>query len=216
MKICIIGFPRSRSSILLETISLFYNIPILGEDINQLTLDYKVTPTNMLYQSMLANYRKVTEGVIRFHLAQLLERPRKDLNANFDLFEFSQYDKIYFTFRESVSDIIASEFVAETLNTWTYQSKDAVFKNIEPMEIPADDRVIRDYVTFERAVVKLKTYLTDNNIASEDLFYNDIPLYLKKHFPGANTFHVRTNYDYSKIITNYDSILEFYNQYKNE
>ena len=35
MKICVIGHPRTRSSHLMEVLSNFYQIPIIGEDLNE-------------------------------------------------------------------------------------------------------------------------------------------------------------------------------------
>ena len=57
MKVAVIGFARSRSSILLEAISLFYKIPILQEN---------VAP-NQTLKSFLLNTYNQPKGVIRFH-----------------------------------------------------------------------------------------------------------------------------------------------------
>jgi hypothetical protein len=58
-------------------------------------------------------------------------------------------------------------------------------------------------------------YFKNNDIASQDLFYNDIPSFVEKQYPGTHTFHLETNYDYKSIIKNYDEILPLYNYYKN-
>jgi hypothetical protein len=63
MKVCVIGFARSRSSILLETISLFYKIPLLGEDINEITQDLKTPPSSTAYKLLLEKYLKTENGV---------------------------------------------------------------------------------------------------------------------------------------------------------
>jgi hypothetical protein len=209
MKICIIGFPRSRSSILLDTVSQFYGIPILGEDINELTKNYKITPSNNQYKMLLKKTERTKNGVIRLHPFQLLEHPRKDGIGKFELFNFSQYDKIYFTYRESISDAIASEFVAESLNIWTHCFTPSVIK--EPLIIPNDYGVIANYKNSQRVVANLKEYLKQNNILSEDLFYEDIPQYLEKNFSTVKTAHVKTDYNYREIVINYDDILLIYN-----
>ena len=219
MKICIIGFPRSRSSILLETIHLYHNIPILGEVINQLTKDYTVTPgTSISYRVLLKKYKNTTDGVIRFHPMQIGERPRHITNPKypkFELFEFDQYDKIYFTHRESVSDIISSEFVAGQLKKYTYKFKEELI-NVQPMTFQHEHhQIIKDHIYSEKLVENLKQYLKSNNIDWKDLYYNDIPLYLVTNYPNAKTFYIETNYDYKRIVTNYDDILSLYNDYKN-
>lgn len=217
MKACIIGFARSRSSILLETISLFYKVPILGDDINNLTQNLNTPPSSDAYKSLLAECFDKTEGVIRFHPFQILEMPHKGMCADFDLFKFEQYDKIYFTYRESVSDIIASEIVARKLKKYTYKSKEELVTYIPPITVNVgrnNINAIIDYVHYERAVIKLKQYFKDKGILSQDLYYDEIPKYLEETFPGVDTFHVETNYNYRKIITNYDDIIPLYEYYK--
>lgn len=207
MKICIIGFPRSRSSILLETISLFYNIPILGEDVNQLTdrrVDYKFR-----LLPLLANIKGKSAGVIRLHPLQLAEVPFQ--LVNFSNFQFKQYNKIYFTLRESITDNIASNFVATKLNKFTYKSQDDIVKNIEPFYFAEDDHYhVRDYIQSLKIIDLLKQYFNENSIPSQDLYYNDIPQYLTKY--QTSTTHIETHYDYRNMISNYDEIIEIYNQ----
>lgn len=215
MKVCVIGFARSRSSIVLETISLFYNIPILGEDLNQITKDLKSPPSTPAYREFLKKHLEVDEGVIRFHPFQLHEMPKSEMQSKFELFNFGQYDKIYITYRDSVADIIASNFVARKLKKYTYKSKDEVIKNIEPMTIE-NHSVIVDQIHFEGIVDRLKDYFKDNNIDYIELYYNTIPEYLAKNFPGVSSFHVETEYDYKSIITNYNEIEPLYEFYKKQ
>jgi len=217
MKACVIGFPRSRSSILLETISLFYNIPLLGEDINELTEDLKTPPSTDEYSALLEKYRNVKDGVIRFHPFQIHEMPREQMLSKFELFNFEQYDKIYITYRESVADIIASNFVARRLKKYTYKSKDQLVTDIPKMTLSIESHaVVKDQIYFESIVDQLKQYFTLHNISFEELYYNDIPKYLTDHFPGVSSFHVETNYDYKSIIENYDDIESLYKFYKKQ
>jgi hypothetical protein len=155
MKICVIGFARSRSSILLETISLFHNIPLLGEDINDITQDLKTPPSAPAYKLLLDKYLKTEHGVIRFHPFQLHEMPKSDMHSNFDLFNFEQYDKIYITYREDVSEVIASNFVARKLKKYTYKSKSDIVTDIPTMEIIGNHDVIKDQIYFEAIVDSL-------------------------------------------------------------
>jgi hypothetical protein len=114
-----------------------------------------------------------------------------------------------------VSDVLASYFVAEKLATFTYQHNIKPFKDIEPIEITTKSHPhIRGHIYSEKLVLKLKEYFTNNNIKYKDLFYNDIPEFCKNNYPGSKTFHLETNYNYQKIIKNYDDILPLYNYYK--
>jgi hypothetical protein len=212
MKILIIGFPRSRSSILLETISNFYNIPVLGNPINdsdQRKLD------SALGKNLLRNISQAPSGVVRFHPLELMNKHDNYKFYNFDLLNFEQYDKIYFTSRESVSDVIASEIVAYTLKRYTYKSTSDLFENITPISITNEHRnLIKTHVHSENLVKTLKQHFEINNIDYESLLYDEIPEYLATNFPDTRTNHIKTNYDYKTIITNYDDILSLYNSYK--
>ena len=217
MKCCIIGFPRSRSSMLLETISLFYKIPILGEDINQLLNTFKFSDTLSTHSLLLKKLLRTKLGVIRLHPLQISYPTWKNaeslelLYKDFELYNFKHYDKIYFTFRESVSDIIASEVVAKTVGKYTYMSLDDLLKNIDPIEFN-NDQMISSHIYSENLVMQLKKYLKENGIVSEDLYYNEIPNYVKTQFPTVKTNHVETHYDYKKIITNYNDIFLKYKE----
>ena len=212
MKICIIGFPRSRSSILLETISNFYNIPVLGNPLND--SDHRNLNSN-LGKNTLRTIHQVDEGVVRFHPLELMNKQDNYKIYNFDLLNFEQYDTIYVTSRESVSDVIASEIVAYTLKKYTYQSQTELFNNISPITITNEHRnLIKEYVLSENLVNQLKNYFEINGMVYKDLFYNTIPEYLSNNFPNTQISHVETNYDYAQIVVDYNSISSIYNSYK--
>jgi hypothetical protein len=213
MKMCIIGFPRSRSSILLETISNFYKIPILGQDINQL-LNTGNPLDSEQGDTLLTQCFEKKDGVIRLHPLQLMNKRKSYEFFNFDLLKFKQYDKIYFTSR-SPTDAIASELVAHILKKHTYKSKNELFTNIHPIEITYKYHwIIKEYIYSENLVTNLKKYFEINNIDFQDLYYNDIPEYLNVNFPNTWISHVETKYNYQKIITNYSEILPWYNKLK--
>lgn len=206
MKVCIIGFPRSRSSILLETISIFYNIPVIGEHVNTIT-DRRGNYLHTLAHE-LNHITGEANGVIRLHPLQLAAAPFDIID--FSLINFEVYDKIYFTFRESVADNIASNFIATKLNKFTYRME-SDRRYVKPLEFTPDDYFhVRDYNQSIAVVNSVKSYLAEHNIPSEDLYYNNIPRYLASHFPGVKTFHVETKYDYQKLILNYEHIEEVY------
>lgn len=211
MKFCIIALPRSRSSILLEAIQLYFGIKILGEDIGALMQRYGDEYLKTVKELLEKNSAEES-GVMRLHPLQMIHtRPFTVLD--FDWFNFKQYDKIYFTYRESAIDNIASNFVATKLNKFTYQSESEVFKDVGPFLFSENDHYhVRDYIQSINIMNSLKQYLSKINIESQDLYYNNIPSYLKRYFPNTQVFHVETNYDYKKIVSNYDKIGEVYTE----
>jgi hypothetical protein len=212
MKYCIIGMPRSRSSMLLEAIKIVNNTQILGEDIGSIPLAEKKRQDYLnRLKILITKNNRIPQGVIRFHPLQMVTfNPISILP--FELFNFKQYDKIYFTFRDSVSDNIASNFVAERLNKYTYKSKDEVVENIGTLTFTTDDYYnVDNYINSIKVVDSLKKYFLENNIASTDIEYNEIPEYVNKTYP-AIVSHVETNYDYKKIISNYNDIIKVYEE----
>jgi hypothetical protein len=77
-----------------------------------------------------------------------------------------------------------------------------------------DHWCIRDHVCSLAIIDSLKKYLKSKNIDYQDLYYNDIPQYLSEQFPGANTFHVETEYNYKEMIANYQDIERYYKNYE--
>lgn len=212
---------RSRSSVLLEAISNFYHIKILGEDINQLLEKYGDDYIDKLKPLLYADSNSIT-GVIRFHPLQLIaNRPFRTLNfndrpfilVNFDWFNFNQYDKIFFTTRKDISENIASNFVATKLQKFTYKWPEKVNPNIGPFTFEQQDHFhVRDYHRSVYIIEQLKDYLTGQGIEWTELDYNEIPKYIRNNYPGVKVSHVETHYQYDKIISNYSDIVKIYNQ----
>ena len=216
MKLCIIALPRSRSSVLLETMSNFYKIPILGQDIGMLKHRFGHAYITIL-KNLLNKNSMQQSGVMRLHPLQMVCTRPVFRVLDFEWFNFSQYDRIYFTYRESVTDNIASNFIATRLGRFTYKSDAEIYKNLEPFFFSESDYYhVRDYIQSINIMTSLKKYLSSINVASEDIYYNDVPDYLQQRYPGINSSHVETHYDYRKLISNYDDITEVYKRKQNE
>jgi hypothetical protein len=213
MKTCIIGLPRSRSSILLETISLYHSIKILGEDIGQ--IKNRSSPEYIIkLKELLDKSSAESAGVMRLHPLQMVSVGKGVVfPLDFNWFNFKQYDKIYFTYRESVADSIASTFVADKLNKFTYQNVNDLVQFKEPFYFckTKDFWHIRDYINNIKIMNLLKEYLDLHEIEYSSLYYNEIPSYISNKFPNTQTFHIETHYNYKEIISNYDEILKLYN-----
>jgi hypothetical protein len=198
---------------LLEVISLHYGIDILGEEIGDLKIRIGDNYINAL-KNYLADIENEPAGVVRLHPLQLVSTKPFTI-LNFDWFNFQQYDDIIFTHRESITDSIASTFVADTLKKFTYKNVNEIVDIKEPFYFckTKDSWHIRDYVNNIKIMNSLKEYLNLHNIRYQNLYYNEIPEYVATKFPNTHTFHVETRYNYKEIISNYDDILKLYNQY---
>jgi hypothetical protein len=203
MKVAVIGFTRSRSSILLEAISQFYKIPVLQEDI----------APNQTLKSFLLNTYNQPKGVIRFHPDNKI-LSKKNSYSYLELFKFEQYDKIFFTTRDSAADYICSYSLAIQLNRFTYNSIKhfEIDKPIINFSIDNDLHVhaIKRYVYCQLVADKIKKHFIKQGITSVSLEYNDIPSFIKNNYPGVKLSHLETHYDYKNIFSNYSDIENYY------
>lgn len=230
MKICVIGFPRSRSSLLTESLGDYYQIPIIGEDINVVGKMLAVRP-NWFYEcvlptkpighfnklkSLLKSVKHTDCGIVRLHPIQFSMLRFSGEVLDFDMFDLNQYDQIYFTSRESVADSVSSHFVStHVTKKFTYQSANELENNINPVSIHLKQYGYLYTFIYEQLIeLELKKYLLKKNIAWVQLYYDNIPEYIADNFGKGLSRHVRTNYDYKKIIANYDSIENRYNELK--
>ncbi len=217
MKICIIGHPRTRSSLLLDSLCSQYAIPIIGETGNRLG----TVPTN-LYQQLVIGWLKQieskNEGVVRIHPTQLsfLQCSRNSKIINLTWLKFNQYDKIYFTVRKNLPELISSLFVAHTLKKFTYQDKREVYNNIQPVELRSTSYFQSVEILLYSEIIMniVKEYLMTHSIEWEELDYDTIPKHIEEHYTNANTSHVETEYDYRSIVTNYNELQSIYEQLK--
>jgi hypothetical protein len=209
MKVAVIGFARSRSSILLEAINLFYKIPILQENL----------APNQTLESFLLNIYKQTKGVIRFHPDNAILY-KKNSYSYLESFNFKQYDKIFFTTRESAVDYICSYSLALELNKWTYKSLKDFDSNIPIINFSMDNELhvksIRRYVYSQLVVDKIKKHFIKQGITSVSIEYNDIPSFIKNNYPGVKISHLETHYEYKNIFSNYSDIENYYLNMRSE
>jgi hypothetical protein len=231
MKICLIGFTRSRSSIVLETISNFHQIPILGQEFNEHLpkllpnrdwmedTSSPAVPDDHLVEVKLSlkEINDCNEGIVRYHPDQLSFIPFSGAMLDLDLFNFKHYDKIIFTVRHDVAAMIGSRFIATVLNQWTYNFQSQV-KTVSPRTINNLDYYHIKLTLYNKLVVDhLKKYFAKNDILHEEVDYDDVPAYLNKNFPTTHYCSmVKTNYDYKSIITNFNEIMGLCEKFKPE
>jgi hypothetical protein len=211
---------------LLDTVRLYYKVPLLGENINELgnnfSKKYSKDFNYNFYKRILNGYWKQLEnkkeGVVRLHPTQLSFIPHSWEMVDFENLMFMQYDKIYFTVRKNIADNISSLFVATTLKKFTYHDKQEVHENIQPITLTSSEYFtsIEMLLYSEFVMNKIKEYLTSQHISWVELEYDDIPTHIDKTYKNTPALHVETEYDYRNIVTNYDELPTLYEQLKPE
>jgi hypothetical protein len=217
MKCCIIGHPRTRSSVLLASLCSQYEIPIIGENGNNLGN----SPSHIylqLVRGWLKQIESKKEGVVRIHPTQLslLQNTRNSKMIDISWLNLTRYNKIYFTVRKNISDMISSLFIASTLDKFTYLDKKEVHQNIERITLTPNSyfQTVEILLYSEFIMDELKKYLTLNSIDWEELDYDTIPKHIEEKYSTATTTHVETRYDYCSLVTNYDELQTIYDQLK--
>lgn len=223
-KICLISFPRSRSSFLLELLSLHYN---LRTEFSIENLTYKFTNRKISYFKYKNRFIQILESlnnpkdrfIIRIHPHHFFAHFGKEFDLskmfNLNLFNFKQYDNIYVTKRSTV-DRISSHYIAKKTGIWTYtkDSEKKPLKNLKPFVINPNDESILDAVKENIVFEKIDQYFKNNSINYECINYEDLITYAKEHnYPINNVTLIETQYDYSKIISNYSDIERYYQEF---
>ena len=65
-------------------------------------------------------------------------------------------------------------------------------------------------------MAELQSYFLNKNIKFTQLYYEDIPEFVRDNLGNTDVSHVKTNYQYSTIIKNYNSIMQLYHIYKEQ
>lgn len=216
-KICLIGFPRSRSSFLLEALALHYNLNV---ELSIQRLSDKFVSKRLSYAEYRIRFTRLIEAlnksntkfIVRIHPYQFIANSGKKFDLSelfdFDLFNFKQYKNIYVT-KRNIVDRVCSLYIANKTGVWTYtkDSREKPLEDLEDLVIEENDQSILLSIMEDVIFEKLDDYFKDNSIVYESIDYNDVVNYAKEHnFPIEKVKHIETNYDYSKIISNYSDI----------
>ena len=210
----------------MDTISSYYGIPIIGENINELgnmlyrSYDSIDNPVSIFYQKLLDGCLKQvsikSEGVIRIHPTQLSHLIHSSKMIDLDRLSLTQYDKIYFTVRQNIPEMISSLFIAHTLKKFTYQDVQEVHKTIKPVALlPYSYFQSVEMLLYSEFIMdQVKEYLTFKSIEYEELDHDNIPKHIEENYSNASTSHVETLYNYSNIVINYNELRPIYEQLK--
>jgi hypothetical protein len=189
MKILVLGLPRSRSNFVTSALAEFYGVPNLLEPYWHVREDSQVSPiTNKLL--------KTQDFVCK------LQSSNVKLNT-YTEFQYNMYDSIYITARKNISEQIASLLVAKTNNTWGHYPK-------EPSSIVFDPdkhmTLLTEIWWDVRKIIILQDQLIKDKIHVKTLYYEISEDWVKTHLDNPKTELEKSDYDYKKIISNYNEL----------
>lgn len=158
-------------------------------------------------------YRDKDRLILRFHPVHLTTS--RDLYfdlsmmLDFDMFKFSQYDKIYITTRSSI-DRVCSLYVASQTGRWTFTKTseekpltDLPLFNINDYTYAPVKYAIKEDIVYEQ----LRAFFDANAIRYEEIDYDDAVNWARNNnLPVDDVNHVETGYDYSRMFRDYDNI----------
>ncbi len=214
MKILVLSIPRSRSLWTINTISVNFNIPNLYEPYReQFALPHDLTE----YKKITESLSKITSGVMKLETTQLTDRHNKNKLIDLSVFDWSSFDKIYTTTRTNDVDMICSLRLAMELDRWVYTSNSPA-ETIKPMIFnPYDQKsktAMSSGIMDKEIIVYVEKWLEEKRIAYTPLTYETVIDYAREHWGNVQqTEFVATEYDYSKIFTNYNKISEYINRF---
>ena len=131
------------------------------------------------------------------------------------------YNEIYITARKNITEQIASLLVAKTNNVWIHYTKDPVSMADPRMHHIVFDKTKHMKLLTEieidiKKLIILKNQLIKDNIKVKTLYYEIIDDWAKDHLNNPKTEFEKSDYDYKKIIANYNELEEIVsNHFKN-
>ena len=214
MRILLLSLPRSRSNFLTEAFAESYGFPNLREP--YINLD----PNDLDYSKKV---KLVTDDLLKI---QNFVCKLQSTNIDYPLFtynefQFNMYDEIYITARKNITEQIASLLVAKTNNVWSQYTKDLVIMADPRMHHIVFDKnkhmnILTEIENDIKKLIILKNQLIKDNIKVKTLYYEIIDDWAKDHLNNPKTLAQKSDYDYKKIIANYNELEEIVsNHFKN-
>jgi hypothetical protein len=203
MRLLVLGLPRSRSNFVTDSLAKFYNITNLAEpyaglmdDINYVGCVEQLTNVLLKKQDFVCKLQSTNISI-------------NPLDA-YTQFQFNVYDGIYITSRANIVDQIASLIVAKTNNTWAHY-----IKNPTTIKFVQNEHMymLAELETDIKKINILKNQLVKDNIVIKNLYYETSEEWIKNNLNNATTEFGKSNYDYKKIISNYNELDNVVSQY---
>ena len=203
MKLLVLGLPRSRSNVVADSLATFYNIPNLAEP-------YLNLIENVSY---VRNAKKITNLLIKKQdFVCKLQSTNISINPldAYAQFQFNMYDGVYVTARKNIAEQIASLLVAKTNNTWAYYPTDPasiLFNQNEHMYL------LKELETDIKKINILIRQLIKDNVVVKTLYYETSEEWINNNLNNTTSKFEKSNYDYKKIISNYNELEDTVSQH---
>jgi hypothetical protein len=236
MKILILGRPRTRSTLLINTVSKFYNLS--DKDENFKSVIGKFTPMN---NTNLLNFKNLTKeftqrlflqdnfaiklfprmtilGVQKIH--ELKSYTNTIINELSYFYNIRKFDKIFLIDR-NIIDSVYSYAYSSHIQVYNFRDINLLnnhLRNKKPILLDLDNPFLKFYI-YESAVLNVwSQFLSNNQIEHVKLEYTQLPNYIANNYPNIDTPTLDNKFDYTHLISNYQEcrtqILEFYEECK--
>lgn len=236
MKILLYGVPRTRSSYLQDILAQNFNINNNGEPYN---LSFSSVWDKTLFKksdflwknwqkdfwSVTSNLENKKDFIAKIFVAHTyntyknLENKKLEPTDFIDIQKvFLSYDKVYILCRNNLVNNICS---------WYYAIENNLFYNLKNT-IPLINNNKTKKIKINYIIKDLRCFIIDNHILKyqidnclnsvnyEIIDYDDIPKYVETNFPNRSSMFVDANYQYDKIISNYEQLIVDIENIKNE
>lgn len=238
MKTLLICRPRTRSTVLIDALSKFYNLIDLDENQKFSISKFQNSTIN---SDMEEDYFSIFQGQFKQHVQKNFKNdnfaiklyPRMltmskhtitDLNTYnlkiiTDLSYFTnikKYDSVFYLTRDLI-DSVCSWAYGNHIDYYnfrdqtTLQSKREQFPKLT-IDIEQDGEL--KFYMLEAAILQhWKSYLIKNNIPYTELDYTEIPEYVTKTCPNIQSKTIDSKLNYQEIITNYNELEQYINNF---
>lgn len=234
MKIALFSQPRSRSSLLINSISDYYKIKNHFEYFQSISNSFlnrdlkshawpqycsyiknsvsKIHSGSHCIKFIPTNFINVFSELDKNIIAVMSDDPSNYIVNLIDFLQLKEYDKIYITYRNDLTESICSMNNANMNRSWWLKEK----KSLQYQSIDLQNDQVRNYILrliFTKILLeKIEISLAKNNIKFTKLNYDEIPAYVNNHYPGSNSGLVETEIDYRKLTPNYEEIDHWINE----
>lgn len=240
MKILIVCRPRTRSTLLINSLSDFYNLNNKDENykfchgkLSHALIDdtrfslfencIKSTTQNNFYEDNFVI--KLFPRFLILNTMEIDSLEEYNLKIIEDLsyyISFNKYNQVYFLNRDLV-DSVCSWAYGNYINTFNFYDnithKNIFDQNLK-LHIDINHNSILKFYILETAILNCwKTFL-NNNIQHISLDYNDIPTYISTNFQNIVSKSIDNKFNYKELIVNYNNlekdIFRYYTQCYNK
>lgn len=224
MKVLVLSTVRTRSSYLLDCISKFYKLENLYE--HYTTIQFEAKTFNK-FQDIVENKTKIimdqSEVGVKIHPTNFINMYKYHQNVDYEgpwnvnsiddfipvtKFQIDQYDKIFILTRTNFIDLYCSWITGLKSNKllYTQLEKNLIDKNSEPFSIKLHKKIAKILLFDVWFLDNCMNYLPIDESKVIRLDYNNVKDYTNNNFPNIRSKYLETNFDYQKLITNYNEI----------